>query len=349
MAGNQARRIAIVAPPFYELPPRGYGGIELVCYGLAEALVGRGHQVTLIGAGASRTRARFLATFPVPPSEFGPGAIGADLVHAVRAAELVTQLDPEIVHDHTRLGPLTARSRRIPTVVTAHAPVSGPDSILDVLSALQHWVHLVAISPAQRRLAPHLAWAATVHNGVELADYPLGVERDDFLLFLGRLSVNKGVDHAIAAARALSRPLVIAGSWTVEEERRYFEQEIRPLLGPDIRWVGEVTRDRKLELLQRAACLVFPVRWHEPFGLVLIEAMACGTPVAAIAHGAVPDLVVDGVTGALCPDPERLPAAVQRAIRLDPHASRAHVAANFSADRMAAGYEGVYRSVLAGG
>jgi glycosyltransferase involved in cell wall biosynthesis len=349
MAGNQSLRIAIVAPPFYQLPPRGYGGIELVCYGLAESLVRRGHDVTLIGAGTSRTRARFLATFPEPPSEYGAGAIGADLVHAVRAAELIDQLDPEVVHDHTRLGPLTARSRPAPTVVTVHAPVSGPDSILDQLTALQPWVHLVAVSPGQRRLAPELSWVATVHNGLELADYPFSVERDDFLLYLGRLSASKGVHHAIAAARALGRRLVIAGSWTVVEERHYFDQEVQPLLGPDIRWLGEVTRDRKLGLLQRAACLVFPVRWQEPFGMVLIEAMACGTPIAAIGCGAVPDLVTDGVTGALCPDPEHLPAAVERAIRLDPRAARAHAEANFSMDRMAAGYEQVYRSVLAGG
>jgi glycosyltransferase involved in cell wall biosynthesis len=341
-------RIAVVAPPFYQLPPSGYGGIELVCYLLAEALVARGHDVTLIGAGTSPTRARFYATFPEPRSEYGAGALEADIAHAARSADLIGRLDPDVVHDHSRLGPLTARSRQSPTVVTTHAPVSGPDSCLDQLAALQHWVHLVAVSPAQRRLAPELAWTATVPHGIDVDTFPLGTVKDDFLLYLGRLSATKGVGHAVAAARELGRRLVIAGSWTVESEHRYFQDEVAPLLGPGVDWLGEVRGDRKVELLRRAACLVFPTRWQEPFGLVLIEAMACGTPVAAIALGAVPDLVVDGVTGALCTEPEQLPAAVERAVRLDPAAIRSHVVANFSVDRMADGYERVYRSVLAG-
>ena len=341
-------RIAVVAPPFYRLPPSGYGGVEQVCFLLAEELVGRGHDVTLIGAGTSPTRARFHATFPEPQPEYGAGALGADIVHAARSADLIGRLDPDVVHDHSRLGPLTARSRRSPTVVTVHAPVSGPDSCLDQLAALQHWVHLVAVSRAQRRLAQELAWTATVPNGIDVDAFPLATVRDVFLLYLGRLSATKGVHHAIAAARELGRRLVVAGSWTVESEHQYFHDTVAPLLGSGVEWLGEVGRASKIDLLRRAACLVFPIRWQEPFGMVLIEAMACGTPVAAVALGAVPDLVVDGVTGALCTEAEQLPAAVQRAVRLDPAAIRSHVVANFSADRMADGYERVYRSVLAG-
>ena len=341
-------RIAVVAPPFYELPPRGYGGTELVCHLLAEALVDRGHDVALIGAGADRTRARFLPTFRRPQPEWGDRAAMAEAVHAMRATGLVNRFAPDVVHDHTRLGPLQARSPGAPpTVLTAHCATTGPESGAPWLSTVHDRAYLVALSAAQRRLAPTLRWRATVPNGIAVDAYPFAADKDDYLLYLGRVSQTKGVHDAVAAARACRRPLVIAGTWTIEEERRYLDDEIRPLLGPDVTWVGEVGFAAKVDLLGRAACLVLPIRWHEPFGLVLVEAMACGTPVAAVGLGAVPEIVVDGVTGALCGSPEGLPDAVRGAINRDPHACRAHVETHFTAERMAAGYEHVYRAALA--
>jgi glycosyltransferase involved in cell wall biosynthesis len=341
-------RIAVVAPPFYELPPRGYGGTELVCHLLAEALVVTGHEVALVGAGPGRTRARFLPTFSEAQPEWGEDAGMAEAVHAVRAAELVSGFAPDVVHDHTRLGPLLARPPAAPPIVlTAHCATAGPESGVDWLAAVRDRAYLVAISAAQRRLAPALAWRATVHNGIAVDAYPFSADKDEYMLYLGRVSQTKGVHDAIAAARACRRRLVIAGTWTIDEERRYLDVEIRPLLGPDVTFLGEVDFAAKVDLLRRAACLVLPIRWHEPFGLVLVEAMACGTPIAAVSRGAVPEIVIDGVTGALCPSPDGLADAVQRAVGRDPHACRAHVEAHFTAARMAAGYEDVYRAALA--
>lgn len=340
-------RVAIVAPPYYELPPRDYGGVELVCHLLAEGLVEHGHDVTLVGAGESHTRASFVATFAEPQPEGGTGALQVELVHAARAATALAARDVDVVHDHSRFGPLTAVARAIPTVLTVHSALAGPDSVLPEAEALAPWARLVAVSAAQRADAPWLPWQGTVHNGIALERYPVGTRKDGFAMYLGRISPHKGVEAAIAAARTAGRPLVIAGSWTVPEERDYFNARIRPLLGGDVEWVGPVAFGEKVDLLGRADCLLFPAQWHEPFGLVVVEALACGTPVVALRRGAAPELVADGVTGVLCDAPAGLPAAIAAADALQASDCRAHAEAHFSAEAMVQRYEDVYRRVLA--
>jgi glycosyltransferase involved in cell wall biosynthesis len=340
-------RVAIVAPAYYELPPRDYGGIELVCYLLAEGLAKRGHDVTLVGAGKSHTRVSFIATFAEPQPEGGAGALQIEFVHAARAAAALAACDVDVVHDHSRFGPLTAVARAIPTVLTVHSALAGPDSVLLEAEALAPWAHFVAVSAAQRADAPWLPWRGTVHNGIALERYPVGTRKDGFTLYLGRISPYKGVEAAIAAARAAGKPLVIAGSWTVPEEREYFNARIRPLLGGDVEWVGAVAFGEKVDLLGRADCLLFPAQWHEPFGLVITEALACGTPVVALRRGAVPELIADGVTGVLCDAPSSLPAAIAAVGALRPGDCRAHAEARFSAEAMVKGYEDVYQRVLA--
>jgi glycosyltransferase involved in cell wall biosynthesis len=347
MTDHRRLRVAIVAPPFYEVPPRAYGGTELICYLLAERLVERGHDVTVVGAGRRRTRARFVATFPEPQPEGTEASTRIEMVHAARAAAAIETLGVDLVHDHSRCGPLTAASRMVPTVVTVHSAVTGPDSAAAELESVQRWVHPVAVSAAQRRAAPQLRWAATVHNGIDVERYPFQADKDGFVLYLGRISRHKGVRLAIDAARSAGRRLVIAGGWTVPEERVYFDAEIRPVLGDGVDWVGEVGFERKLDLLRRAACLLFPCQWDEPFGLAVVEAMACGTPVVALRAGAVPELVADGDTGVICETPAQLPRGIARARRLDPRRCRAHVIAHFDAGRMVDGYEAVYRSLTA--
>jgi glycosyltransferase involved in cell wall biosynthesis len=337
--------VAVVAPPYYDLPPRTYGGTELVCHVLAEALVDRGHDVTLIGAGRATTRARFVATHAEAQPEGTPDAPRIELVHAARAAAAIADAAVDVVHDHTRMGPLTAPGRPPPTVLTVHSALAGPDAALVELEAVQAWVHPVAISATQRATGPGIRWCATVHNGLPLDRYPAPAAKDDFVLYLGRISRHKGVHLAVEAARRAGRRLVIAGGPSVPEERAYLDDCVRPRLGAGAEWIGEVDFATKVELLHRARCLLFPARWHEPFGLALVEAMACGTPVVGLRIGAVPELVVDGVAGVVCDRVDELPAAIERAGALDPHACRAH-AARFSAARMAAAYEDVYRAVL---
>ena len=340
-------RIAIVAPPWYSIPPSGYGGIESMVYWLAEGLVERGNDVTVIGAGPAETTARFLATFPEPPSE-RIGQVLPEVIHSLHAAELLDELERErpldVVHDHCAASALAASRRRAPTVVTAHGPVTG--EMAAYYRRLEPGIWLVAVSDFQRARAPELPWAGTVYNATPVDSYPFESSKDDACLFLGRMSPEKAPDLAIQAARAAGLPIVVAGKCTEPSELAYFDERVRPLLGPDATWFGEADALQKADLLGRARCLVFPVQWDEPFGLVMVEAMACGTPVVALRAGSVPEVVEDGVTGFVCDHPDELPAAIARVDELEPKACRQRVTDLFDVPQMAEGYEAVYRKVV---
>jgi glycosyltransferase involved in cell wall biosynthesis len=324
-------RIGLVAPPYYAVPPDGYGGTERVCHLLADGLVERGHQVTLVAAGGSRTKADLVVSFDTPQPEGTREDAFIEVVHAAHAAAVFESIGVDLVHDHTRAGPLTAGSRSSPTLVTVHSPVNRPDSSVAAWLALGRWVRYVAISEAQRRGAPFLPWAGTVHNGVRISDFPYRPDKEPYVLYLGRISADKGVHLAIDAAERARRPLLIAGSYTIPEEHEYFETRIRPRVGGSVSWLGEVRGENRLDLLSRASCAIAPATWEEPFGLVLIEAMACGTPVAGLRRGSLPEVVVDGVTGVLCDDPDDLAQAVAGASGLSPNECRRHARTNFSA------------------
>ena len=339
-------RIVVVAPPWYEIPPRAYGGVEAVCFDLAEGLVSRGHDVTLIGAGRRNTRADFVATFrATPPGLAGSDRVWYELIHAAKAARAIDPIDPDIVHDHSVAGPLASAGRRCPTVTTVHGEVEGDFG--DFYRNLPPDAPLVALSHDQRSHAPDLQWAGVVYNGISVEEYPYHREKDDFVLFLGRMSPDKGPDLAIEAARRAGISIVLAARCTGAAERRYFEETIRPRLGTGATWLGEVDLGRKRDLLSRASCLLAPVRWDEPFGLVLVQALACGTPVVALKRGAVPEIVVDGVTGFVRTHPEELPDALLRLDEIDPDACRRDAGRRFSVDAMVRGYEHIYERVLA--
>jgi glycosyltransferase involved in cell wall biosynthesis len=337
-------RIAMIAPPWFTVPPQGYGGVENMCADLVDGLVERGHEVTLIGAGMPGTKAgRFEATYLEPPS----GRLGEPLpevLHTAALARILAPLDIDLVHDHTLAGPLLARGRTVPTVVTMHGPVTGEPG--EYYRQLGDTVSLVAISAAQRRAATDLAWRGTVHNAVDVTSFPFRADKEDMVLFLGRLHPDKGAHLAIDAARGAGLPIVVAGKCTEPVELEYFRTFIEPRLGPDVTIFGPADAAAKRDLLARAAALVFPILWDEPFGMVMIEAMACGTPVVALRRGAVPEVVVDGMTGILCDDPADLPAAITAARDLSSAACRAHVENCFDATTMVGGYEAVYREVL---
>jgi glycosyltransferase involved in cell wall biosynthesis len=265
-------------------------------------------------------------------------------VHALVAAEHLDELEMDLVHDHSLAGPLTARGRPVPTVVTAHGPVQ--DDLAAYYAHLGPDVHLVAISEFQRSRAPDLAWAGVVHNAIPVDEYPFRADKEDFCLFLGRVNGEKAPDLAIEAARAAGRRIVLAAKCTEPDEKRYFEERVRPLLGEDAEWFGTAGNEEKKDLLARAACLVFPVQWDEPFGLVMVEAMACGTPVVALRRGSVDEVVEDGVSGYVRDRLEELPEAIGRTGELDPAACRDHVAGRFDVPTMTDGYERIYRELL---
>jgi glycosyltransferase involved in cell wall biosynthesis len=338
-------RVAMVAPPWFDVPPPAYGGVEAVVADLVDELAARGHEVTLIGAGKHLTAAhRFISVWPDPPSE-RLGEPFPEVLHAARVAEVLEELDADVIHDHSLAGPLLGRGRQVPTVITVHGPVVGEEG--EYYRALGRSVRMVAISEAQRSHAPGLPWAATVHNAIRASTFPFRGEKEPFVLFLGRMNPNKGPHLAIDAARAAGLPIVLAGKCSEPQERAYLEREIMPRLGSDTELFGVADATAKRDLLSRACALLFPIRWEEPFGLVMIEAMACGTPVVALRRGSVPEIVVNGVTGIVAGNPGQLPEAIELARRLDPAACQAHVAARFTTELMAARYEDAYRRVLA--
>ncbi|MEV0237139.1 glycosyltransferase family 4 protein [Nonomuraea sp. NPDC050786] len=343
MSVRSRLHIAMVAPPWFEVPPRAYGGIEAVLNDLVRALLKLGHQVTLIGAGRPGTPARFLATYAEPPS----GRVGESLpevVHAAHVARMVEKLDVDVVHDHSLAGPLTAAGRPVPTVVTVHGAAQG--ELADYYRQLGDAVALVSISTSQRLQAPDLNWVGTVHNAIDVTAFPFKERKEDYTLFLGRFSPDKGAHLAIDAARAAGRRILLAGKLTEPSEHAYFDTHIRPRLGDDAVYVGEADAAAKRKLLVNARCLLFPIQWEEPFGMVMIESMACGTPVVALRGGAVPEVVQPGVTGFVCADPGELPAAIEAAGNLPPAECRAHVIRHFDAVSMARGYEKIYEQLI---
>ncbi len=344
-AGAQQMHVAMVAPPYFDIPPTGYGGIEVVVADLVDALVARGHKITLIGAGNHGTKAQqFITTYDAGPAD-RLGEAMPEMVHAAKVASILETLDVDVIHDHTMAGPLMARGRLTPTVVTAHGPVTGDPG--EFFRALGGTVHLVAISQAQRANAPDLPWVATVYNAIRSETFPFRAQKEDYALFLGRFHPEKAPHLAIDAARAAGIPIILAGKCTEPIERAYFSREIEPRAGKDVTIFGVADGAAKRRLLSRAACMLFPICWDEPFGLVVIEAMACGTPVVALRRGAVPELIVHGETGIIVDDPCELPAGIAQARLLDPAVCRRHVEAGFAVGVMARGYEAVYRQTLA--
>ena len=281
-------RIAIIAPPWAPIPPSLYGGIEQAVDAEARGVAAAGHEVLLFTTGDS--------TCPVPRRWLLPEAEGErmgiavpEIRHVLAAYEAVADFD--VVHDHTVVGPAMASrwgpGGGIPPVVTTiHGPLDG--ELAQVYSRIGDQVSLIAISHAQTRSAPEVTIARVIHHGVTAAEFPLGDGRGDYFVFLGRLSADKGAHRAIAAAEKAGVKLILAGKVRERAEKEYFEQHVAPHLSDDIHFVGEVPHDEKLRLLAGARATLFPIRWNEPFGLVMIESLACGTPVLAYPEGAAP-------------------------------------------------------------
>src|SRR5215204_2073345 len=340
-------RIAIITPPWYTVPPNGYGGIEWVVALLADGLTDRGHEVTLFAAPGSDTKAQLVSPLDEEPPRDAIGDPWYEASHVVSVYEHGDQFD--ILHDHTGpVGVSVGALSNCPTIHTLHGPFTEQAHMLYSRVARQHW--FVAISESQRSMAPeNLRWAGVVYNGIPLDHYPFREDKGDYLFFLGRADEEKAPHLAIEAARRAGRRLVMCVTTKNERERAYWAEQVEPLLGEDVEVRGECDQGQKTELLAGAAALLFPIQWPEPFGLVMTEAMACGTPVVAWRNGSVPEVVADGETGFIVSSVEEMAAAVDRVGDLDPQLMRARVKERFSAEAMVAGYECIYQQVLAGG
>ena len=338
-------RIAQIAPPWIAIPPRGYGGIELVVDVLARGLHARGHDVTLFAPEGSSSPARVVSPLPAT----GAARMGdswVDAYHAVAAYRRADDFD--VVHDHTFFGTALAAvsSRRPVAVHTLHGPWN--ERARAYYELLHDRVHLVAISETQRRENRAARYAATIPNGIDVDRYPLwDGEREDFLVYIGRANRDKAPELAVELAHTVGVPIKLVVKRAESAEREHWEKHVAPRLGPDDEVLDEVSHDEKVALLQRGRAFVFPIRWQEPFGLVMIEALACGMPVLATPRGAATEIVEDGVTGFLRPDLENLAAALPEVDRIAPAECRAQVARRFSADAMLDAYERVFTTLVA--
>jgi glycosyltransferase involved in cell wall biosynthesis len=335
-------RVALIAPPWLPVPPPAYGGTEVVLDTLARGLAAAGHDVVLATTGDSTCPvARTWVYGHARPDEMGSVVIELrHLIHAYAATR-----DVDIIHDHTVAGPFLAASAATGAVVTTnHGPFT--DDVKALYRSTASHVPLVAISHHQASTAADVPIAAVIHHGLDTSRFPIGAGTGGYALFLGRMSPNKGVREAIRVARHAGVPLVIAAKQREQTERDYFNAEIRPLLGPDVHYAGEVGGPAKLELLGGAMALLNPICWDEPFGMCMIEALACGTPVVATPRGAVPEIIHDTVTGYLRRHTPELADALIAASNLDRAACRAAVEARFSMQRMAADHLAFYTHIL---
>lgn len=324
------------------MPPPAYGGTENVLDTLARGLDAAGHEVLLCTTGDS--------TSPVQRSSVFERAIGVgsgssvdEIRHVIDAYEALDGAD--VVHDHTLVGPLySAAFPGLPVVTTNHGPFNA--ALIDLYRVIAGRVPVIAISHHQASTAPLVPIAAVIHHGVDPVDFPVGAGGGGYAVFLGRMHPSKAPHVAAEIARTAGFPLRIAAKMREPEEHAYFETMVRPLLGADVSYVGEVDRQGKIELLGKAECLLNPIAWAEPFGMVMIEALACGTPVLTTDYGAAPEIVEDGVVGFVRSDKRGLLEALGRVHEIDRTACRDRVERVFSSERMVRAHLDVYERAV---
>ena len=354
-------RVVQIAPPWFPIPPVGYGGIERVVYDLTEGLLAAGCEVILCAPAGSQSSARLVQTVSRP--------VGLNLTEAQKSRHFAEasrlayrralELNADLIHDHTDFVP--RRGFPLPIVRTIHGPATSV-AVANYRAMSRRGDRFIAVSHRQRDLflvaaqeqfgpGEQIAFAGVVHNPIDVTAAPFypTVQKRGYVAFLGRCHWEKSPDGAIRVAQAAGVPLMMALRVTTEEQA-YFDAVVRPLvlsIKNLAKFVGEVSGQEKDDLIGHAGAVLFPSPWEEPFGLVLAEAGARGTPVIALARGSAPELVVDGVTGVLCADEEEMAREIPRAMSLDPAACRAHASALFDRERIARHYLAVYEEVLA--
>ncbi len=365
MAKEEPLRIAMLASISWPLPPEGYGPWEQVAYNLSEELVRRGHQLTVFAAGGSKVSAKLVVTCPHPldawpePEASRPQALNPqsgflegppdgvlyEEMHIAECLKMAAAGEFDIIHNHLHAHTLQfADLVDTPILTTLHG-VAWNKSNHPALLARKHYP-FVSLSNKERDFLPELNYAATIPNGILVDKFPLVPDKDDYLLFAGRLAPEKGPAEAVELARRTNRPLILAGM--IEPQYQdYFDREIAPHLdGKQIRYEGLLTQKEVALLYQKAAAVLFLLQWDEPFGLVAAEAQAAGTPILAFPRGSMPDIVQDGRTGFIVSDLDQACQAVQKLSTIDPLACRKNAEQNFSSTAMTDKYEALYYRLL---
>ncbi|MEW6737229.1 MAG: glycosyltransferase family 4 protein [Acidobacteriota bacterium] len=340
-------KIAIISTPYVRVPPQGYGGTELIVGLITESLVQRGHDVALYATGDSQTSAKLKALYekPVWPPEnifINPAVEVNHVSWALREAQ---QWGAEVIHTHCALGLALTRFVEQPQVYTIHHV--WEEEYYQYYCSFPE-IEFVAISDFQRRTHKGIARIRTIHHGLDLSKYEYQAKKGDYLLFLGRIAAVKGTHLAIEAARQAGIQLKIAGD-IQPVHRDYYAQQVEPEIdGKWIEYLGEADHKMKVELLKGARALLFPIQWDEPFGLVMIESMACGTPVIAFPYGSVPEVVKDGISGYIVSGIEQMAKSINRLDRLSVRVVRDYVERYFSVTRMVDQYEALFQQVATG-
>jgi len=347
---RRALRIAVLAPPWIQVPPPGYGGIEAVVALLCDELVARGHNITLFAAPGSRSAAQVCSPLEsAHADQIGSSLYEAD--HVAAAYDAIEQAGAEgrpfdLVHDHSGFTAVAMASRvSVPVVHTLHGPFN--DETRPFYARHGHKARLVGISDFQRQHAPAgVRVADVVPNPMCVEDWPFRDNKDGYLLWMGRMDPVKGAHRAIAAARAAGIRLVLAGPVQPGQEQ-YFRREIEPHVdGRKVVYAGEVGGTRRQELFAGAKAFLMPIRWPEPFGMVMVEALACGTPVIAFPEGAAGEIVIDGENGFHVTDEQTMARATRSLYTIAPARCRESVASRYDAAIVAQGYEAVYRRAI---
>jgi len=338
-------RIGVIGPIWQTIPPSGYGGSEVVVHNLVEGLVDLGHEVTLFAAGGSKTQARLISVVDRPVLEikgkFDFTDPSYDLLNASEA--FVASKEFEVLHN-------AVGYQLLPFTPFAECPVlhMSHSSIREYIALVDHYqkANYVSISNAQRSLHPKANYLATIYHGIDTKKYTIGSSKEDFLLFIGRIMPEKGVHLAIEAAKQSKHKLVIAGI-VDERDKQYFTEQIEPQIdGKQIVFFGPADEEQKIDLMQRAQAHLFPTQWDEAFGLVMIEAMACGTPTVGWDKGALPEVIKEGKTGFVVSSVEEMAAAIKKVSAIDAKVCRVEAVERFSRSAMARGYEAIYKKLI---
>jgi len=338
-------KILLISPPWIKVPPSGYGGIEWVVALLADELVKRGNEVVLFATGDSDTLAD-VKYFYEEGQTSKLGTLNMTIYDSIQVSEAYKIAEEfEIVHDHSGfLGVAFSHKIKRPMLHTLHGPFTADTSMF--YTHFKDAVYYNAISDYQRSCLPILNYVDTVYNAIDIHNYPFSKVKDDYLIMVSRISEAKGTHLAIEVAKERGEKLILVGKID-PIDMEYFDAKVKPHIdGKQIVYTGEIDEAEKRQLLKMAKCFVFPIQWPEPFGLVMAEAMACGTPVVAIRNGSSPEVVADGKVGYIVETVDEMPAAIDNALKIDPQVCRDYVLANFSPETMADKYEQNYRKIL---